>query len=934
MSRTVCLDDGGVTVRRPADLLVILTVGLTALFVLTPLAPALIGRGTLLDVGLLSSQPPFRAEVGSAYSTVVTCRLDTVDYYLPGIAEIKRSLFAGQFPTWAPYEVGGAPLASLPNHGALSPMSLPYFLLPLWVAPGYVKLLEFVVAVGGMLLYLRRLRLSMVAGLLAGIVFAASGFMVMWTNWPHTRVAALIPALFWALERLLQELRARDVVVVGAVVASMLLGGFPAVVLFSHTVAAAYVLVRVLMLYRQQLVRAGQALLCAAGGVLLGVGLSAIQIIPFAANLSAFDFASRDETGHHAPLYTAFTVLDPFAVGTCVGGARFGPVNPIEAVGFLGGAALVVAATAVVLRRRTPGETLPISFFAISTVALGSAIWLGGPVLAALQVLPLWSTNYVGRAQSVFGFLVAVLVGVGFDRLHRGSGADDGPRLLGGRPVLRASLLAVGLLVVGVLVTAAMIRTAREAGFTDHLLSTMSLPLFVLVGAAACVVIAARGGRLATLISLAVVAVLVVAQSTWFATTLLPTSRVEDFYPDTPTHRYLAQHLGHDRYAARGNVMYAPTSDYYELRTPVGHEFTDQRWKDVLAAADPQVQRTVTYSSFSSDLPMEQVQDSPALDQLAVRYWVQSPRTVVGARDRMPATAGGTVTLQEGSRAGCTVPGGPLRGVRIDVAKAIPRAPEGGRPILHVSVSSGGVQREGSVLVDSEFDPGRLFVAVAGEDLPESPTATLTFWLTGIDTPVVFDGIGDRLSCSAVRPADDRLRLVHADAGGAIYQRLDALPRIRWASTTQLVTDRQERQTLLEQGIPADTVLLEDDDLPDGDGRPATVRVVADERQLMSIQVDAEGAGYLVVADSIARPGWRARVDGRAVDIVHGNHALAAVAVPAGTHQVELTYVAPGLRLGVAVSAVSLVLAAVPVVGPTLARRRRRRRHDGSSELP
>ena len=136
--------------RRGGNLLTWLVGGLTIVFVLVPLGPALLGRGTLLDVGALSGMLPFRAQVGAHWSSTVVCRMDTIDYYLPGIAEIKRSFFAGHFPTWAPYEVGGAPLASLPNHGALSPMSLPYFVMPLWLAPAYVKLLEFVVAIGGM----------------------------------------------------------------------------------------------------------------------------------------------------------------------------------------------------------------------------------------------------------------------------------------------------------------------------------------------------------------------------------------------------------------------------------------------------------------------------------------------------------------------------------------------------------------------------------------------------------------------------------------------------------------------------------------------------------------------------------------------------------------------------------------------------------------
>ncbi len=898
---------------------------LAAVFTLVPLGPALIGRVTLLDVGALSAFLPFRASVGDSIATVVTCRRDTFDYYLPGIAEIKRSFFAGEFPTWAPYEVGGAPLASLPNHGALSPMSLPYFVLPLWLAPVYVKLLEFVVAIGGTVLFLRRLGLSTAAGLLAGVVFAGSGFMIMWTNWPHTRVAALIPALFWALERLVQEVRARDVVVVGVVVASMLLGGFPAIVLFSHTVAAAYVLVRVVQLHRRRPRRAVQAGLAAAGGVLLGVGLSALQIIPFAANLGVLDLASREEHGHHLPLYTALTVIDPYAVGTCVGGVRYGPVNPIEAVGFLGAAAVGLAAAALVLRRRAAGDTVPTTFFAVAAAILAVGIWVGGPVLTALYSLPLWSTNFIGRAQSVLGFLVAVLVGVAFDRLVRGTtGTAGGPlaRRLGRHHMILVALAAVGCGVITLLVTAAAVRVARAEGFGDHLRSTISIPVLLVIGSVVLIVVAARGRRPANVLAPTLLAVLVVVQSTVFAGTLLPGSRRVDFYPMTPTHTYLSENLHGDRYGATGNTMFAPTSDYYELRTPVGHEFTDQRWKDIVFAADPQAQLTVTYSTFSPSLPIEQVERSPALDQLAVRYWVTSPSTGIGEREPM---SGGSerLRLDEGEDGSCSVPGGPLRGIRLQVAEPMPTVADGRRPMLHVAVTGGGVERQGAILIDSALDPGRLFVAIAGEDLPTSPSTSVRVWLSDTDGPRTFEGHDGSLSCSAIRPIDDGLQLVHSDAGGAVYRRVDALPRIRWASRSRVVTDRHERIALVDQGVPTDTVLLEDDRLPVGSGRPAGVRVLADQREGSIIDVDAEGDGYLVVADSIVRPGWGATVDGSPVALAHGNHAFAAVPVPEGRHRIELAYRAPGLTAGVILTVTSLLLAAIPVVGPMAVRRRR-----------
>jgi len=103
--------------------------------------------------------------------------------------------------------------------------------------------------------------------------------------------------------------------------------------------------------------------------------------------------------------------------------------------------------------------------------------------------------------------------------------------------------------------------------------------------------------------------------------------------------------------------MLAPTADFYRLRTPVGHELTDQRWKDLLAAADPSALESITYSSFSPSLTVDEMARSPILDQLAVRYWVDSPRRTVGDRDRLPDSGDGEVTLEPGGEAACTVPG-------------------------------------------------------------------------------------------------------------------------------------------------------------------------------------------------------------------------------------------------------------------------------------
>jgi uncharacterized membrane protein YfhO len=53
--------------------------------------------------------------------------------------------------------------------------------------------------------------------------------------------------------------------------------------------------------------------------------------------------------------------------------------------------------------------------------------------------------------------------------------------------------------------------------------------------------------------------------------------------------------------------------------------------------------------------------------------------------------------------------------------------------------------------------------------------------------------------------------------------------------------------------------------------------------------VDAPAGGWLVVRD-LYWPGWKARVDGRPVPLLPADGVFRAVALPAGTHQVEFRY--------------------------------------------
>ena len=74
-------------------------------------------------------------------------------------------------------------------------------------------------------------------------------------------------------------------------------------------------------------------------------------------------------------------------------------------------------------------------------------------------------------------------------------------------------------------------------------------------------------------------------------------------------------------------------------------------------------------------------------------------------------------------------------------------------------------------------------------------------------------------------------------------------------------------------------------------------------------RVEADGDGWLVSRQSHAH-GWSARVDGRETPVRRANGKHLAVAVPAGRHEVEFVYRAPGLRVGTLLSLLDALLVA------------------------
>lgn len=936
-----------------------------SLAVLIAIGTPVIGIGVFHGADMILDYAPWAYEAPPDFEPSNPPVGDTVNAAMPMRGELRERLLEGELPLWSRLPASGTPLLAVPDLSPLSPIILPYYVLPLWFAPAISKVLEYAVGVAFTFLFGRRLGLSRVAAVSAGMVFGFSGFQVVWTNWPQTTVGAFIPMLFWAVERAVQLRTVRGTLPVAGAVAFLLFGGFPAVAGFALLAAGVYCLIRLFV--TSDLSRRQRATVLASLGlmVVVGVALAAVQILPFLDNLARLDTTHRLENPDgHLPLASLATVFFPLIFGPAADGAYWGPKNVVEINSFVGIVTLVLLAVAAT--RSHP--SLPRGAkSALGGLIAGSTvlIYVGGPPLGFMQdALPfLFGTNAVGRMRAVLGLLVAIMAGVGFDALlSREPGRPSRREVAVGAGVLISAGFLIYLALETILIQPAVVGS-DELLELHRMVRRSAVPATIAAGGLALVVVAFRnprrraialaalagagvltvvyvgataGGVLGTVarnsvapisvgvatlglvwyhgaagryrLLAAALPVLIAVEAVGFAHPYWARSARDHFYPVTDAHEFLLDNVASSRVALADRTFQPGTTTLYGIPALTAHMFYSPTWTDLVSAVDPRAFEKPTFPKLHvprEDLTM--VPTHPIMDRLSVRYFAVNPSLpVFGVRRDPPATSGTISLTQEHPLAG-TVPHGRIRGVRAHVRSV--DVPEGARAWLHVDVIDGSddVLATGSRRIDDVDKPSHLTVPLVDVETEASSLTVRLRLETDDGTGIVELGAsGNDPSLGYVGIEDNGVRPVWT-RGVTIYEQEGWLPRVRWASSTEVIADPEERISRLSSDeLPDESVIL-DRPGPSADGSPARITVLEDTGDALRIEVEAEGAGYLVVADGL-QYGWRATLDDEPAELRAADHALGAVAVPAGRHLVTLSFAPASLVVGAGISLGSLLV--------------------------
>jgi len=231
-----------------------------------------LGFLVILSFGLLSREIAFG---GSIFD------YDILLMSMPAYSWFAEALKQGQFPLWCSALLGGAPIIF-----AIYTFLYPPDLLLMRVLDGarafHLSLaLHLFLAGCCAYWYCRIVGMRRLPSLLAAVAFQMGNEVLSWqSNGFITRTLFTVPALLAAIELVIRQ-GGRHWLWIPAIVGAGLAGGYPQTVLYALAISAVYLLVALAANRHALAAKAVLSILLAVGlGVVLGLGLAAVRVMP------------------------------------------------------------------------------------------------------------------------------------------------------------------------------------------------------------------------------------------------------------------------------------------------------------------------------------------------------------------------------------------------------------------------------------------------------------------------------------------------------------------------------------------------------------------------------------------------------------------------------------------------------------------------------
>ncbi len=343
---------------------------------------------------------PITADVPSFIYPMQTFAIDTIK--------------SGKLPLWNPLILMGTPLLANFQSAPFAVTNFLYFVTDKLTAWGLQVILQHFFAALFTYLLLRYWKVSKLGSLLGGVIFAFSGFNLIWSEWNgHALSAAFIPLIIFFEDKWLTENKIKNAVGFSLVLCLQILSGYPQVVLYTLLAIFVFGIIKLAQFPEKAMLFRVCALAIFA---LLGFGLAAFQVLPGAELLKNSQRVLEPHPFEWAflPWQKVVTFISSDFFGNHSTNNYWGPQDYTSNTGFVGVVGFVLALSVLPLIKKK------------SEVVFGFSL----SILALLLAFPtpvsifLWRSGVLGfnaaaahRSLVLFNLGVSFLAAFGYDRL-------------------------------------------------------------------------------------------------------------------------------------------------------------------------------------------------------------------------------------------------------------------------------------------------------------------------------------------------------------------------------------------------------------------------------------------------------------------------------------------------------------------------------------
>jgi hypothetical protein len=386
----------------------------------------LIGPNLFLDTNPRIYEP-WHTYASDDSPTGKTYFYDSFLTYLPRRVFLSENVRSGRLPLWNPYVFAGTPFLADPQARLLYPIELLLLSQDPERAMGYDIAIHVFLAMLGMYLFLRAIKVTRPGALLGGCVYAFSSFFYFRYGFPTLAAsAAWIPFFFYGFEVARRSNRKGTLLLTGFF-AMGYLAGFPQVFLFGVCAVVFY------GFYASLSSSSGKRLrsVLLTGRIfgiagLLSALLVSVQLVPFAElyrNSVGLKYPSEYVlTVFIAPAAVLLRSVFPGLFGNPLEGTDWSdltrelthPYKPDFAV-YCGVGALILAIVSLSALRRSPRIRALLAILVLSIGVATSAYLLR----IAYVLLPMFSASRVDRVSVLGCFALSAMAGVGYSLIAR-----------------------------------------------------------------------------------------------------------------------------------------------------------------------------------------------------------------------------------------------------------------------------------------------------------------------------------------------------------------------------------------------------------------------------------------------------------------------------------------------------------------------------------